>query len=152
MAMSAARISSGMPSPRRAAERGEEIDGIPYERVLPLLSGANDVIADKFMISLNAMTWAGRLGMVILPATFGAGIYQISQLVDTFFATSLPQGSLTLLKMADRLNQMPLGVFGIALGTAILPMLSRHIHTGDAREAQRLQANAFQRRAHFGQG
>ncbi|MEY4270705.1 MAG: hypothetical protein RLZZ58_1921 [Pseudomonadota bacterium] len=85
-----------------------------------------------------------RLGVVILPATFGAGIYQISQLVDTFFATSLPQGSLTLLKMADRLNQMPLGIVGIALGTAILPMLARHIHSDDHGEAQRLQANAFE--------
>lgn len=85
-----------------------------------------------------------RLGMLILPATFGAGIYQVSQFVDTFFATSLPQGSLTLLKLADRLNQMPLGIVGIALGTAILPMLSRHIHSGDAAEAQRLQSNAFE--------
>lgn len=85
-----------------------------------------------------------RLGMLILPATFGAGIYQISQLVDTFFATSLPQGSLTLLKLADRLNQMPLGIFGIALGTAILPMLARHIQSGDAKEAQRLQGNAVE--------
>jgi putative peptidoglycan lipid II flippase len=85
-----------------------------------------------------------RLGLLILPATFGAGIYQISQLVDTFFATSLPQGSLSLLKYADRLNQMPLGIFGIALGTAILPMLARHIQTGDNREAQRLQANAVE--------
>lgn len=85
-----------------------------------------------------------RLMMLMLPATFGAGIYQISQLVDTFFATSLPQGSLTLLKMADRLNQMPLGVFGIALGTAILPMLARHIQSGNKSEAQRLQANAVE--------
>lgn len=85
-----------------------------------------------------------RLGMLILPATFGAGIYQISQLVDTFFATSLPQGSLTLLKLADRLNQMPLGVFGIALGTAILPMLARHIQAGNSAEAQRLQTNAVE--------
>ena len=85
-----------------------------------------------------------RLGALILPATFGAGIYQISQFVDTFFATSLEQGSLTLLKLADRLNQMPLGIVGIALGTAILPMLSRHIHGGQKAEAQRLQANAFE--------
>jgi putative peptidoglycan lipid II flippase len=85
-----------------------------------------------------------KLGMIILPATFGAGIYQISQFVDTFFATSLPQGSLTLLKMADRLNQMPLGIVGIALGTAILPMLSRHIQSENSAEAQRLQSNAFE--------
>lgn len=85
-----------------------------------------------------------RLGIVILPATFGAGIYQVSQFVDTFFATSLPQGSLTLLKMGDRLNQMPLGIVGIALGTAILPMLSRYIQSDDKAQAQRLQANAFE--------
>lgn len=85
-----------------------------------------------------------RLGALILPATFGAGIYQVSQFVDTFFATQLPQGSLTLLKLADRLNQMPLGIVGIALGTAILPLLSRHIHGGDGAQAQRLQAQAFE--------
>lgn len=85
-----------------------------------------------------------RLTWLILPATFGAGVYQVSQFVDTFFATSLPQGSLTLLKFADRLNQMPLGIIGIALGTAILPMLARHIHTDNHAEAQRLQANAVE--------
>lgn len=85
-----------------------------------------------------------KLGMLILPATFGAGIYQISQFVDTFFATSLEQGSLTLLKYADRLNQMPLGIVGIALGTAILPMLARHIQTDNRAEAQRLQTNAVE--------
>ncbi|BBC74446.1 lipid II flippase MurJ [Altererythrobacter sp. B11] len=85
-----------------------------------------------------------RLAMLILPATFGAGVYQVSQFVDTFFATSLRQGSLTLLKYADRLNQMPLGIVGIALGTAILPMLARHIQSDDKREAQRLQTNAVE--------
>jgi putative peptidoglycan lipid II flippase len=85
-----------------------------------------------------------QLGMIILPATFGAGIYQISQFIDTFFATSLPQGSLTLLKMADRLNQMPLGIVGIALGTAILPMLSRYIHADDKVQAQQLQSQAME--------
>jgi putative peptidoglycan lipid II flippase len=85
-----------------------------------------------------------RLGLLILPATFGAGVYQISQFVDTFFATSLEQGSLTLLKYADRLNQMPLGIVGIALGTAILPMLARHIQSEDKAGAQRLQANAVE--------
>lgn len=85
-----------------------------------------------------------KLGMLILPATFGAGVYQISQFVDTFFATSLEQGSLTLLKYADRLNQMPLGIVGIALGTAILPMLARHIQSHDDAGAQRLQANAVE--------
>lgn len=85
-----------------------------------------------------------ELGRIILPATFGAGIYQISQFVDTFFATRLPTGSLTHLAMADRLNQMPLGVIGIALGTAILPALSKHIIQGDEDGAQDLQGQAIE--------
>jgi len=85
-----------------------------------------------------------ELGRLIVPATFGAGIYQISQLIDTFFATQLPQGSLTLLSMADRLNQMPLGIVGIALGTAILPSLSRSIATDDKAGASRIQSDAVE--------
>jgi putative peptidoglycan lipid II flippase len=85
-----------------------------------------------------------RLALRILPATAGAGIYQASQIVDTLFATSLPQGSLTLLKYADRLEQMPIGVIGMALGTAILPMLARHIHAGEEAAGRKLQADAIE--------
>jgi putative peptidoglycan lipid II flippase len=85
-----------------------------------------------------------RLALRIVPATAGAGIYQASQFVDTFFATSLQQGSLTLLKYADRLEQLPIGVIGMALGTAILPMLARHIHADDDAGGRRLQAEAIE--------
>ena len=85
-----------------------------------------------------------ELGRIFLPATFGAGIYQLSQFVDTFFATQLPQGSMAYLNYADRLNQMPLGVIGIALGTAILPALARHISTNDQEQAWRVQSNAIE--------
>lgn len=80
----------------------------------------------------------------IVPAILGAGIYQASQFVDTFFATSLPQGSLTLLRYADRLVQMPLGVVGVALGTAILPELARRVHAGERHAAWRLQRDAVE--------
>ena len=85
-----------------------------------------------------------RLAVLIVPATLGAGIYQLGHIVDTLFATSLPQGSLTLLKYADRLHQLPLGIIGYALGTAILPMLARHVQTGDGDSARRLQAEALE--------
>ena len=65
-----------------------------------------------------------ELGVLILPAVFGAGIYQISRFIDLFFLGRLPEGSFVYLAMADRLNQLPLGIIGIALGTAILPALS----------------------------
>ncbi len=85
-----------------------------------------------------------EMGRIILPATFGAGIYQISIFIDTFFATSLPQGSMSYLNFADRLNQLPLGVIGIALGTAILPTLSRFIGAGDGERATEVQSTAIE--------
>lgn len=85
-----------------------------------------------------------RLLRIILPATFGAGIYQISQLIDVFFATRLEEGAMSFLNYADRLNQLPLGVIGIALGTAILPALSRLIGNHDSAGAQRLMSQALE--------
>ncbi len=85
-----------------------------------------------------------ELGVLILPAIFGAGIYQISRFIDLFFLGRLPEGSFVYLAMADRLNQLPLGIIGIALGTAILPALSRFIAQKDDSGAQRIQSNAIE--------
>lgn len=85
-----------------------------------------------------------ELGVLILPAVFGAGVYQISRFIDLFFIGQLPEGSITYLAMADRWNQLPLGIIGIALGTAILPALSRFLAREDNAEAQRLQSNAVE--------
>ena len=85
-----------------------------------------------------------ELGVLILPAVFGAGIYQISRFIDLFFLGRLPEGSFVYLAMADRLNQLPLGIIGIALGTAILPALSRFIAKDDLGGAQRIQSNAVE--------
>ncbi len=85
-----------------------------------------------------------ELGVLILPAIFGAGIYQISRFVDLFFLGRLEEGSFVFLANADRLNQLPLGIIGIALGTAILPALSRFIAEDDRGGAQRVQSNAIE--------
>jgi len=85
-----------------------------------------------------------ELGILVLPAVFGAGVYQISRFIDLFFLSTLPEKSITFLAMADRLNQLPLGIIGIALGTAILPALSRFIANEDAEGAFRLQSNAVE--------
>ena len=85
-----------------------------------------------------------ELGLIILPAVFGAGVYQINQLVQLYFVTQLPGGSIAYLNYADRLNQLPLGVVGIALGTAILPGLSRFVGSGDRAGADRLQSSAIE--------
>jgi putative peptidoglycan lipid II flippase len=65
------------------------------------------------------------------PGVLGAGVTQLNLLISTALASLLAGGSVSYLYYADRLNQLPLGVVGIAVGTAILPPLSRQVRTGD---------------------
>lgn len=99
----------------------------------------------RMRINFPRITYGVKeLGILILPAVFGAGVYQISRFVDLFFIATLPDKSITFLAMADRLNQLPMGIVGVALGTAILPSLSRFIAREDAEGAFRLQSNAVE--------
>ena len=65
------------------------------------------------------------------PGAIGAGVTQVNLLISTALASFLPGGSVSFLYYADRLNQLPLGVVGIAVGTAILPPLSRQLRLGE---------------------
>jgi putative peptidoglycan lipid II flippase len=60
------------------------------------------------------------------PAIFGVSIAQVSLLINSTFASFLPQGSVSWMYYADRLMEFPTGVLGVALGTILLPSLSRH--------------------------
>ena len=73
------------------------------------------------------------------PGAIGAGVTQVNLLVSTALASFLPGGSVSYLYYADRLNQLPLGVVGIAVGTAILPPLSRHLRLGENNAAVETQ-------------
>ena len=93
-----------------------------------------------------AMPWPPRLTPAVkqllrlmLPGTFGAGVTQLNLVVSTAIASLLPTGAVSYLYYADRLNQLPLGVVGIAVSTAILPTLSRQVRTGDELGAQASQ-------------
>lgn len=82
---------------------------------------------------------------VIGPAAIGQGAIQINLLVSTSLAARfLPQGSVSWIYYADRLNQLPLGLIGIGVGTAILPLLSRQIGSGDAKAANDTQNRALE--------
>jgi putative peptidoglycan lipid II flippase len=70
---------------------------------------------------------------LMVPTLFGSSIAQVNLLLDTVIASLLFVGSQTWLSQADRFLELPLGVFGIALGTVILPTLSRH-HVNTDRE------------------
>ncbi len=72
-----------------------------------------------------------KIGTLMLPTILGAAVYQINILVGTLLASLLPQGSVSYLYYADRLVQFPLGIFAIAIATAVLPTLSRQAAAKD---------------------
>lgn len=76
----------------------------------------------------------GRIKTLMLPAIFGSSVAQINLLLDTVIASFLVTGSVTWLYFSDRLVEFPLGVFGIALATVILPSLSKQ-HAAQSPEA-----------------
>lgn len=82
-----------------------------------------------------------RLG---IPGAISAGVIQVNLFMDMIFASWLPTGSVSYLFYADRLNQLPLGVIGIAVSTALLPELSKHIRTGHHHKAHHTQNRALE--------
>ncbi|HEX4192076.1 MAG TPA: murein biosynthesis integral membrane protein MurJ, partial [Stellaceae bacterium] len=80
-----------------------------------------------------------RMLKLMLPGVFGAGVTQLNLVVSTAVASLLPTGAVSYLYYADRLNQLPLAVVGIAVGTAILPSLSRQVRLGDNEGAKTTQ-------------
>ena len=75
-------------------------------------------------------------------ATIGAGSVQIGLFIDTLIASFLPSGDLTALYYADRINQLPMGIVGVALGTVLLPEMSARIAGADERGASVAQNRA----------
>jgi putative peptidoglycan lipid II flippase len=78
------------------------------------------------------------------PAIIGAGGVQLALFADTLIASFLPTGALSALYYADRINQLPIGVVGIAVGTVLLPEMSRRLAAGDDKGAASAQARGIQ--------
>lgn len=68
-----------------------------------------------------------RLWRLLLPGIAGAGVYQLNVVIGTIMATALSPGAVAFLYFADRLAQFPLGLVGVALSTALLPLMTRRI-------------------------
>jgi putative peptidoglycan lipid II flippase len=78
------------------------------------------------------------------PAVVGSAGVQLALFADTIIASFLPVGALSALYYADRLNQLPIGVIGIAAGTVVLPEMSRRLATGDETGAAHAQNRAVE--------
>ena len=76
-----------------------------------------------------------RFLILVLPGAIGAGVVQINLLIGIILASLLPTGSVSYLYYADRIYQLPLGVIGVAVGTALLPILSRQLRAGEEADA-----------------
>ncbi len=85
-----------------------------------------------------------RLSIIALPAAIGGGAYQINTLVQLYFLNQLESGAISYMNYADRLNQLPLGIIGIALSTAILPTLSRFVGAKNKEGTDRIQSDAIE--------
>jgi putative peptidoglycan lipid II flippase len=84
-----------------------------------------------------------KLLAIIAPVALGAGEAQVNLFIDTIIATQFNSG-VSYLYYADRINELPLAVIGIALGTALLPMLSRYIREGKTEQAYHCQNRAIE--------
>src|SRR5207244_9015405 len=81
-----------------------------------------------FRLRLERPRWhpgVARVASLMAPATIGLAATQLNLLVSTILASMLPQGSVSWLWYAFRLMQLPIGVFGVALGTVSMPALAR---------------------------
>ena len=75
-----------------------------------------------------------KMGKLMIPGVVGMGVAEVNAFVDTFLASLLVAGSVAALEYGHRVMQLPLGVFAVALGTAVLPTISRHAARGEDRE------------------
>ena len=85
-----------------------------------------------------------QLLLRILPVVFGASLYQLNLLIDKIIATLVAVGAVSWLYFADRVNQLPLGVIGVGIGVALLPMLTRSIQGGYEVDALATQNRAIE--------
>src|SRR5712671_3825543 len=139
--MATLALAAFFPSAGYAAAWGVLIAGI-LEFLLLAGDAARSGILPKFAplkLDDDVRAFFRALG----PATVGSMGTQVALFADTIIATFLPAGALSALYYADRLNQLPIGVIGIAIGTVLLPEMSRRIASGDQTGASVSQRQAF---------
>jgi putative peptidoglycan lipid II flippase len=115
--------------------------------VLVLCSGTTQTLIlllaikrQGFFLRIKFACWSPKVKDIVInmiPGVIAAGVWQLNLLVDTTMSSYLPTGSITCISLADRLNQFPLGTLGIAVSTALLPLLSKCMVSGNHELASR---------------
>ena len=81
---------------------------------------------------------------LFLPGVVGSGVIQLNIVIGTIIASFLPVGAISHIYYADRLNQLPLAIFGIALGIVLLPSLSKAIKQSDQETTNNIQNRSIE--------
>ncbi|MBR1236325.1 murein biosynthesis integral membrane protein MurJ [Bradyrhizobium sp. AUGA SZCCT0177] len=139
--MATLALAAFFPGAGYAAAWGVLIAGI-LEFLLLAGDAAKNGILPKFSmprLDNDVRAFFRALG----PATIGSMGTQVALFADTIIATFLAAGALSALYYADRLNQLPIGVIGIAIGTVLLPEMSRRLTAQDHAGAAKAQRRAF---------
>jgi putative peptidoglycan lipid II flippase len=135
--MATLALAAFFPTAGHAAAWGVFIAGILELLLVMGDAGCAHVLASFSWPKLdeNVRKFFRALG----PATIGSAGVQLAMFADTIIASFLAAGAISALYYADRINQLPIGVIGIAVGTVLLPEMTRRIAAGDdigARNAQ----------------
>ncbi len=131
-----------LPNSGYAAAIGVAIAGLLQWLWLLIACAREDV-----GITLVRPRWTARVSRLVklaTPVAIGGGAQQISTMLDVVWASLLPVGTISALYYADRIAQLPLGVVGIAIGTALLPLLARQLRAGQTDSAMANQNRAIE--------
>jgi putative peptidoglycan lipid II flippase len=131
-----------LPNSGYAAAIGVAIAGL-LQWLWLLIACARDGVS----MTLVRPRWTARVARLVklaTPVAIGGGVQQISVMLDVVWASLLPVGTISALYYADRIAQLPLGVVGIAIGTALLPLLARQLRAGQSASAMANQNRAIE--------
>ena len=131
-----------LPNSGYAASIGLAIAGL-LQWLWLLIACARDGVS----MTLVRPRWTERLARLVrlaTPVAIGGGVQQISAMLDVVWASLLPVGTISAIYYADRIAQLPLGVVGIAIGTALLPLLARQLRAGQTTSAMANQNRAIE--------
>jgi len=121
--------------------------GVLISGFLQALLVGGDTVHSGVMTSFRALRLdddVRRFFKALIPATIGSAGTQLALFADTIIASFLSAGAISALYYADRINQLPIGVIGIAVGTVLLPEMTRRLASGDETGARSAQNRAIE--------
>src|SRR5215813_5715821 len=140
--MATLALAYWFPSAGHAAAWGVLISG-----VLQVFLVAGDSLYAGVMTWFRVPRWdkdVRRFFKALLPATLGSAGTQLALFADTIIASFLATGAISALYYADRIDQLPIGVIGIAVGTVLLPEMTQRIAADDHAGARSAQNRAIE--------